>query len=126
MPELQGAPHVARVEDVLDGDTVRPMPAQEVLQAGVDDVQLVGECGAGRSAQEPADDEAVTAAVGLDAAVPGAFGAGIDPEDFHANEASISFSSMSALDQTFFVSSCSSAASISLTICCAGLPSSLT
>ena len=56
----------------------------------------------------PADDEAMTAADGLDAAVAGALGAGIDPEDLHANEASISFSSMSAFDQTFFVSSCSS------------------
>ena len=41
----------------------------------------------------------------LDAAVAGALGAGIDPEDLHANEASISFSSMSAFDQTFLVSS---------------------
>ena len=99
---------------------------QQLAQPGVDGLQLLGECRAGGTAQEPADDEAVTAAVGLDAAVAGALGAGIDPENLHANDASISFSSMSAFDQTFFVSSWSSAASISLTICCAGLPSSLT
>ena len=62
----------------------------------------VERAGAGERA---ADDEMVTAAVGLDAAVPGALGAGIDPEDLHANEASISFSSMSAFDQTFLLSS---------------------
>ena len=82
-----------------------------------------GACGCGKHA---ADNEAMAAARRFDAAETRALGAGIDPEDLHANEASISFSSMSAFDHTFLVSSCSSIASISLTICCAGLPSSLT
>jgi hypothetical protein len=47
----------------------------------------------------------VAAAVGVDAAIPGAHGAGIDPENPHASEASISFSSTSKFDQTFLVSS---------------------
>ena len=68
-------------------------------------LSLSGKVARGGAAQGAADDQAVTAAVRLDAAVTGALGAGIDPEDLHANEASISFSSMSALDQTFFVSS---------------------
>ncbi len=87
--------------------------------------QPFGKSRVGGGGKRTADDEAVAAAVGLDAAVARALGAGIDPEDLHANDASISFSSMSAFVQTFFVSSCSSSASISLTICCAGRPSSL-
>src|SRR5207247_1733126 len=62
----------------------------------------------------------------LDAAVTGALGAGVDAEDPHASEASISFSEMSKFDETFCTSSWSSSASISLTICWAGLPSSFT
>ena len=53
----------------------------------------------------PHDDQAVARPVGLDAAVAGALGAGIDAEDPHASEASISFSSMSKFDQTCRTSS---------------------
>ena len=72
-----------------------------------------------------ARDERVPRAVGVDATVAGADRAGIDPEHPHASEASISFSSTSKFDQTFFVSSYSSSASISFSICWACLPSSL-
>src|SRR4029450_9563257 len=89
-------------------------------------LELVRKRRTGGSRNRSADDEDVTAALHFDAAVPGALGAGIDPEDLHANEASISFSSISALDHTFLLSSCSSRASISLIICCACLPSSFT
>ena len=124
--ELQRAARVAGVEDVLDRDAVGAVLGEERRQAGVNGFELFGKRGAGRARQRTADDESVTAADTLDAAEPRAHGARIDPEDSHANEASISFSSMSAFDQTFLVSSCSSRMSISLTICCAGLPSSLT
>ena len=53
----------------------------------------------------PHDDDAMARPVGLDAAVTGALGAGVDAEDPHASEASISFSSMSKFDQTCCTSS---------------------
>ena len=53
----------------------------------------------------PHSDDPVARSVGLDAAVAGALGPGIDPEDSHASEASISFSSMSKFDQTCCTSS---------------------
>ena len=52
-----------------------------------------------------ADDEPMARSVGLDAAVAGAIGAGVDAENLHASEASISFSSMSKFDQTWRMSS---------------------
>ena len=77
-------------------------------------------------AGETARYQAVPAPVALDAPEAGADRTGIDPEDPHASEASISFSSMSKFDQTFCTSSWSSSASISRTIDCAVLPSSFT
>jgi hypothetical protein len=47
----------------------------------------------------------MTRSIGFDAAEAGALGAGIDPEDLHASEASISFSEMSKFDDTFCTSS---------------------
>ena len=80
----------------------------------------------GGNRDRAADDQPMAAAVALHASVAGARRAGIDPKDFHASEASISFSSMSKFDQTCCTSSWSSSASISLTICWAVLPSSFT
>jgi hypothetical protein len=68
-------------------------------------VQLVRECPPRGTREGTAHDERLAAADPLDAAIAGALRAWIDPEDSHANEASISFSSMSAFDQTFFESS---------------------
>src|SRR4029453_7397513 len=107
------------MEHVLDRDAVGVMLGQQRGEAGVDDRKPLGECGVRRSGKGPEDDEAVPAAVAVDAAISGALGPGIDPENFHANEASISFSSISAFVQTFFVSSWSSRISISFSICCA-------
>ena len=67
--------------------------------------QLFRKRGAGGGGKRAADDHSVAAARRFDAAVAGALRAGIDPENLHANEASISFSSMSAFDHTFLVSS---------------------
>src|SRR5262249_10632512 len=118
--------HVARVKDVLDHHAVGALTRQQRGEPRVNMPQSVGKRRTGGSRKRAADDEVVAAADHLDAAISGALGAGIDPENLHANEASISFSSMSAFDQTFLLSSCSSSASISLIICCAVLPSSLT
>ena len=85
-----------------------------------------GNVACGGALMAPHDDHAVARPVGLDAAVTGALGTGVDAENLHASEASISFSSMSKFDQTCCTSSWSSSASISLTICCASLPSSFT
>jgi hypothetical protein len=71
----------------------------------VNELQALGKGQAGRRGDRAAGDHPVTAAIALDAAVAGADGSGIDPEDSHASEASISFSSMSKLDHTFCTSS---------------------
>ena len=49
--------------------------------------------------------DAMAGPVGFDAAVAGAHGPGVDAEDFHASDASISFSEMSKFDETFCTSS---------------------
>ena len=79
--------------------------ASSATQAGVNVLQRSGKVARAGAASAPQIDETVAAAGPLDAAVSRALGAGIDPEDLHANEASISFSSMSAFDHTFLVSS---------------------
>src|SRR5262249_56733023 len=92
----------------------------------VDVEELVGKRGQPGRANGAARDDTVARPVGLDAAVAGAVGAGVDAEDPHASEASISFSEMSKFDETFCTSSWSSSSPISFTICCTGLPSSFT
>ena len=83
-----------------------------------------GVCGGGRDGA--AGHEAMTASVRLHAAVTGALGAGVDADDSHAREASISFSSMSKFAHTCCTSSWSSRASISFNMTGASLPVSLT
>ena len=114
------------MKQVFDGNRVRPALAKDGGEAAVNEVQLVRKCGESRSRNGAAHDDAVARPVGFDAAVTGALGAGVDAEDSHASEASISFSEMSKLDHTCCTSSWSSSASINFTICCAGLPSSFT
>ena len=114
------------MEQVFEGDHVRPALPEEPGQVGVDDAETFGERGAGRGRDGAAGDEGVAPAVGLDAAVTGAHGPRVDAEDPHASEASISFSSMSAFDQTCCTSSWSSSASMSFTICVASRPVRLT
>ena len=79
-----------------------------------------------RRGNRAAGHEVMPASIRLHATVTGALGAGIDAEDSHASEASISFSSMSKFAQTCCTSSWSSMASISRSICCASLPTSFT
>lgn len=126
MSELQGGSGVDRVEDVLDRDAVRPVLREEPSDADVNGVESLGEAGARRDADSSARDELMPLPVGMHAAEAGALGTGIDPENLHAREASISFSSISKFDQTCCTSSCSSRASISRTIWVASLPSSFT
>ena len=103
--QLQRAARVARVKSVFDRHAIRPVAGEQRRQTLVDGVQLVRKGRARRARERPADDERIAAADPLDAAVAGAARAWIDPEDPHANEASISFSSMSAFDHTFLESS---------------------
>ena len=98
---------------------------EQAREAVMDRMETIGQARTGRRRDHAAGHQAVPAAVGVHAAVPGPDRAGIDPEDSHAREASISFSSTSKFDQTLRVSSCSSKASISFNICWACLPSSL-
>src|SRR5439155_19418246 len=124
--ELQRAAHVHRVKQILDRDGVGPAFPDQRGELHVDFEELVGKRGERRRADGAARDDPVARPVGLHAAVTGAIGAGVDAEDPHASEASISFSEMSKFDETFCTSSWSSSPSISLTICCAALPSSFT
>ncbi len=123
--EHERALDVVGVKEALDRHAIRLERAQLVEQAVVNRPKAVGKTGRAGHRQRPAGDEPVTRAVGVHAPIPGADGPGIDAEHPHASEASISFSSMSTFDQTFLVSSYSSSASISFSICCAGFPSSL-
>src|SRR6266849_10836422 len=126
MAELQRAAHVDRVKQVLDRGTVRAALVEDDGQPAVNQEQLVGKRRERRTLDGAADDNPVARPVGLDAAVTGALTAGVDAEHSHASEASISFSEMSKFDQTCCTSSWSSSASISFSIDCATLPSSLT
>ena len=79
--------------------------ASSAGELAVDDRQLIGKRGAGPGSNGAAPHQLMAAAVAVDAAVAGAVGAGVDAEDPHASEASISFSSMSKFDQTCLTSS---------------------
>ena len=105
VPELQRAARVDRVENVFDGDALGPVLGEQRRELAVDDRQLIGKRGAGPGAHGAAPNQLMTAAVAVDAAVTGAVRAGVDAEDPHASEASISFSSMSKFDQTCLTSS---------------------
>ena len=126
VPELQGAAGVDGVEDGFDRHAVRMAVLEVAAQLRVDDEEAIGKGQAGGGGNGTARDEMMTAAVALDTAPPGADRTGIDPENSHASEASISFSSMSKFDQIFCTSSWSSRASMRRTICWAGFPSSFT
>ena len=93
------------MEQVLDGDRIGTAFDQQRGEPGVNDEKLFGKRRVRRSADGAADDHAVPRPVGLDAAVAGALGTGVDPENLHASEASISFSEMSKFDQTCWTSS---------------------
>ena len=126
VPQLQRASRVDGVKQILDGDDIGPVPAHQGAELGVDDFEFFGKGTGGGDRDGAAGDHPMAAAIALHASVSGARRAGIDPEDFHASEASISFSSMSKFDHTCCTSSWSSSASISFTICWAVLPSSFT
>src|SRR6266550_2416183 len=124
--ELERAAHVGRMKQVLDGDAIGTMRGEQRGEFSVDAGEAIREAVARRGGNRAAGNETMTASIRLHAAVAGAFGAGIDAEDSHAREASISFSSMSKFAQTCWTSSWSSMTSSSLSICCASLPVSLT
>ena len=88
------------MKHAFDGHTVGTMGGQQRGKLGVDSRETVRECVARRRCDGAAGHEHVTASIRLHAAVAGALGAGIDAENSHAREASISFSSMSKFAQT--------------------------
>src|SRR6185503_12680295 len=126
VPELQRAADVDREEQVFDRHRRRLAFGEQRSELVVDPLKLVGERLVRLGGDRAADDDAVARPVGFDAPITGAFAAGVDAEHSHASDASISFSEMSKFDHTCCTSSCSSSASISLTIWVATLPSSLT
>src|SRR5262245_15402577 len=98
MAKHEGALYVARVKQVFDDDTLRSAAGQQRRQLLVDVAEAIGERGAGRRRHRAAGNETMAAAVSLDAAIPGSDRPRIDPENPHASEASISFSSTSKFD----------------------------
>jgi hypothetical protein len=98
--EPQRTADVCRMKDVFDGHTVGTMGTQQRGKLGMDSRETIRECVARRRRDGAAGDEHVTASIRLHATVAGALGAGIDAENSHAREASISFSSMSKFAQT--------------------------
>ena len=123
--ELERAARVHRVEQVLDGHAVGLRGAQQRRELTVDAGEPLRKPVGGRRRDGAARHEPVAPTVALDATVAGALGAGVDAEDSHASEASISFSSMSKFAHTRCTSSWSSSISISFSIVRASLPSSL-
>src|SRR5687768_9793300 len=117
MTQQQSALRVSRVEETFDRHAVRRVLAQEGHETVVDCPKSIGDARMSGGRERSAGHQSMPGSVCVNAAVTGAHGTGIDPENPHAREASISFSSMSTFDQTFLVSSCSSSASISLSIC---------
>src|SRR5262249_17964315 len=115
--ELERAARVDGVKQILNGDSVRTAFAEQCREPRVNDKKFLGKCSRRRRLDGAAGNQRVARSVGLDAAVTGALGPGIDAEDDHASEASISFSEMSKFDEMFCTSSWSSRASISFTIC---------
>src|SRR5262245_49169246 len=105
MAEQQRASRVARVKQIFNGDAVGRQRAQLIAQSVVDHSKPRREAHAGRTGERAARDKPMPGSVGIHAAIPGADGPGVDPENSHASEASISCSSISTLLQTFFVSS---------------------
>src|SRR5688572_29682627 len=126
VPQLERAARVDRVKHALDGDAVGPRLRVQRNELAVDTGKARGKCVSGSGGNGAAGHEAMTAAVRLHAAVAGAFGAGIDADNSHAREASISFSSMSKLAHTCCTSSWSSRASINFNMTEASLPVSFT
>ena len=126
MPKEQRAPNVGRMKEVLDGDALGGAVANDPGELAMDGCQPIREAPLGAGADGAAEHELMAAAVAVHAAVAGALRSRVDAQHSHASEASISFSSMSKLDHTCCASSWSSSASISLTICDASLPCSLT
>lgn len=124
--QLKGRASVFGMEQVLNRDTRGLRLGEQAFQMVMNEVEAVGEHGPRRGRNRAATDKTMPGAVGLDAPITCARRARIDPEDSHASEASMSFSSKSALVQTLRVSSQSSSASMSFIICCTVLPSRAT
>jgi hypothetical protein len=103
--ELQGAAHVGGVEKVFDRDALRLAAPDDAGELAIDDREAIREGAGVARANGAAEHQPMPATVGIDAAIAGPLGAGVDTEHSHASEASISFSSISKFDQTCWTSS---------------------
>jgi hypothetical protein len=98
--ELERTADVRRMKQVFNRNTVRAIGRQQRRKLGVDSRETIGKCVARTRSDGATGQEHVPASIRLHATVAGALGAGIDAENSHAREASISFSSMSKFAQT--------------------------
>ena len=100
MAKLQRAASVHRMKQIFNGDTIGLALTEESNQPGVNVEKLFRKGRRGWCSNHSARHDAMARTVGFHAAVTGAVGTGVDAEDLHASEASISFSSMSKFDHT--------------------------
>ena len=100
VPELQGALDVLGVEEIFDGNGLWLVACQQVGQPAMDRTKFLRKGRAARRRERSTVDDPVAAAARLYAAKSGALGTGVNPENSHASNASISFASISKLDQT--------------------------
>jgi hypothetical protein len=98
--ELERTANVRSMKQTFNGDTVGTVRTQQGRELGMDSRETIGKCVARRRRDGATGQEHVPASIRLDATIAGALGAGIDAENSHAREASISFSSMSKFAQT--------------------------
>ena len=124
--ELQRAADVGRVKQVFDRNPFGLAVANQDGELTMDRRKTIRKAAGLVRANGATGDEAMPPAIAIDAAIARAIRTGVDAEYPHASEASISFSSMSKFDHTCCTSSWSSSTSISLTICDASFPWSLT
>ena len=98
--KLQRASGIHGRKQILDGQRIWIAYLDQPRNLAMNGQQLVCKRRGAAGGDGTAGHQAVAGPVGLDAAVTGAVGPGIDPQDSHARDASISFSSMSKFDHT--------------------------
>src|SRR3954452_19745912 len=121
MGKLQRGPCIYSVKHILNSNAIRRMPFDHDSQLPCNFQQTNSQRVFRVRLYNMGLDHPMRRAVGFDRAITGALSSTVDPQDAHVGEraaryasASISFSSMSAFENTFCTSSCSSSASSSL------------
>src|SRR5678815_4862070 len=98
--ELERTADLRRMKQIFDGDTFGTIRRQQRRELRMDSRETIRKCVARRRRDGATGEKHVPASIRLHATIAGALGAGIDAENSHAREASISFSSMSKFAQT--------------------------